>query len=158
MALCVASALGQVNQQSSGNNSPKAGNGDLVVKSSPAADALVELSEKMKSTQKAYNDLLQQARTNLDTLNKPLIAEMTARAKKWQDKIDAENKDLKAKIDKNTADAQGKFQKETAALTQNSVSPQTLAALEEVVKKEQNLPATAHYDADQKKWVDTAKK
>lgn len=165
LALCAATALGQVNQQSTGPNSPNingAGsvvvNHDLVVKSSPAQDALVQMANQMDSTTKAYNDLLQQARTNLDTKNKPILDEMKAKSKKWQDKIDADTKDLKVQLDKNQADAQAQFQRETATLSAKAISPQTINALEEVVRKEQDLPATAHYDLQQKKWVDSAKK
>lgn len=164
MALC-ATALAQVTQQSSGPNSPNI-NGvgsatvtkDLAVRSSPAEDSLVQLSEQMTTTNKALNDLLQQARANLDTKDKPIIDEIKARSKKWQDKIDADTKDLKAQLDKNEADAKAKFQQETAELNSKNVSPQTISALEGVVRQEQNLPATAHYDPQQHKWVDLGKK
>jgi hypothetical protein len=166
--LCAVSAFAQtVNQTSTGANSPNvngpqaaaaAPSGELVVKPSPAENALVEVAKEMDATTKAYTDLLNQARANLDAKNKPLIDEAKAKAKKWQDKIDADTKDIKAQIDKNQADAQAQFQKETAGLSAKAVSPQTIAALESVVKEEQNLPPTAHYDLQQKKWVDTAKK
>lgn len=163
--LCSSVVFAQVTQQSSGPNSPNingAGtvtiNHDIVVKPSLAEDSLVEKANQMESITKAYNDLLQQARTNLDTKNKPIVDEMKARSKKWQDKIDADTKDLKAQLEKNQADAQAQFQRETAGLTAKAVSPQTMTALEEIVKKEQDLPATAHFDLQQKKWVDPAKK
>lgn len=173
LALCAATALGQdVKQQTFGNNSPVINSAasivvdkdgvtitkDIVVKSSPAEDALVQMANQMDATTKAYNDLLQQARTNLDTKNKPILDEMKAKSKKWQDKIDAETKDLKSKIDANQAEAQAQFQRETAALSAKAISPQTITALEEIIRKEQDLPATAHYDLQQKKWVDSAKK
>jgi hypothetical protein len=154
-----------VTQQSSGSNSPNingAGsvtvNKDLVVASSPAEDTLVDMAKQLEAAKATYNTLLQQARTNLDTKNKPILDEMKTRSKKWQDKIDAENKDLKAQITKNEVDAADQFKKEVASLSGKLVDPKTIATLEDIVKKEQNLPATAHFDVDQKKWVDMAKK
>lgn len=170
VVMCAISAFGQdVKQQSFGNNSPNIANApvapvmattpnDIVVNPSPAEDALVEMAKQMESTTKAYNDLMQQARTSLDVKNKPILDEMKVRAKKWQDKIEAENKDLKAKLDKNQADAIDQFNKEVAGLQSKAVSPQTITALEQVVKKEQNLPETAHFDSQRKVWVDPAKK
>lgn len=157
--LCASSALAQdVKQVSTGNNSPNINGAALpavVVKSSPAEDALVKSVDQMESVKKTYDALLQQARTAVDAKNKPIIEEMKARSKKWQDKIDADTKDLREKINKNNADAEAEFQKQTADLSAKVVSPDTIKALEGVVKEEQNLPAGAHFDINQKKWVMT---
>lgn len=144
-----------VKQMSTGNNSPNVAivSGDLVVKSSPAEDALIESAKQMEEVANAYNALMQQARINLDKKNKPILDEIAVRSKKWQDKIDADTKDLRAKINANNTEAQSQFQKETAALFPKQVSPDTIKALEGVVKKEQGLPDHAHFDINQKKWV-----
>lgn len=163
VVLCACTAFAQdIKQVSTGNNSPNvngsgapAAVGDVVVKSSPAEDALIKSAQQMDEISKTYNTLLQQARTTLDAQNKPLLDEIKTRSKKWQDKIDADTKDLKTKIDANTVAAQTQFQKETAPLQAKAVSPDTIKALEGVVKEEQNLPAGAHFDLNQKKWVMT---
>jgi hypothetical protein len=130
----------------------------ITVKSSPAEDALIAQAKQAESTASTINTLLQQARTELDAKNKPLIDEMKTRSKKWQDKIEAENKDLVSKINANNADAINKFQKETAALQSQAVSPQTLTTLENIVRTEQNLPADAIFDSAKRVWIVPEKK
>lgn len=164
-ALCASTALAQdVKQVSTGSNSPNINNAnpvatqEVTVKSSPAEDTLLALAKQAQETAKTYDVLLQQARSNLDAKNKPILEEIKAKAKKWQDKIDADTKDLKAQMDKNAADAQAKFQQETSGLSSKAVPAQTITALEQIIRKEQNLPDTAHFDLQQYKWVDSAKK
>jgi hypothetical protein len=167
--LCTSSAFAQVSQVSTGSNSPNIANvsaaqspapplQEITVKSSPAQDTLVNMAKQQEEVQKVYDNLFQQARSNLDAKNKPLLDEIKARSAKWQVKIDADTKDLRDKLNKNQADAQDAFNKEMAPLAAKGVSPQTITTLEDLVKQEQNLPSTAHFDLKQKKWFDTAKK
>lgn len=124
---------------------------EIPVKSTPAEETLIKLATQNANAQKAFNDLRQQAITNLDTLNKPILDDMKARSAKWQAKMDAENKDLKAKLDDNTKKANDQLQKETAGL--QGVAPGTFATLEEVVRQEQNLPPAAKFDQVKKVWT-----
>jgi exonuclease VII large subunit len=162
MALCASSALGQVPVP----NSPIPGNTpysnsqpapppthEISVKSSPAEDMLMSMAEKAQSYSKTYNTMFQQARTNLDNQNKPLLDEFKKIQAKYQQKIEEETKDIRKKMDDNAAAAMDKFTKETAPLQEQAVSPQTITTLENLIRDEQKLPANAHFDVVIKKWV-----
>lgn len=130
---------------------------DLTVKSSPSQDALVDVAKKNADTSKVLNDLLMQARTALDAKNKPIVDAITAKSAKWQAKIDADTKDLKAQIKANGDAATAEFQQKVGAL-QNQVAPvQTLQTLEGIVKKEQGLPDNATFDEQRQVWTVPAK-
>lgn len=126
---------------------------EIPVKSSPAEDSLVQLARKNIDNSKIIQDLLQQARTALDKKNQPIRDEIKTRSAKLQAQIDAATKDLRVKIDANESAAQADFQKNVAGLQGEMAPPQTLKALEAVVKKEQGLPDNALFDPQKQIWV-----
>lgn len=131
----------------------------IAVKSSPAEDSLVSMAKQAQDAQKAINDILQQARASLDAKNKPIQDQMKSRAAKYQKQIDDlnakiadANKDLQAQLNVNVSTAQQDFQTKTAALQHDAVSDQTLEALENIVRKEADLPASATFDKTTQQW------
>jgi len=126
---------------------------EITVKRSPAEDALVSMAKQDADAQKVINDLLQQARYNLDQKNKPILEEIKKRSAKWQAKIDTEIKDLKAQLDANQKEAEAAFQKKVGVLQGQIALPQTLKMLEDIVKKEEGLPDNATFDRLTQKWT-----
>jgi len=134
------------------------------VKSSAAQDALVSMAKDSAEAQKAKDDLLAKARKALEDKNKPLIDQMKVKAKPSQDKIDAytkiwqtkietDTKDIRVVVEKNNKEAEENYKKQVAPLDPKILSPQTLKTLEDIVKKEQSLPADATFDSQKQVWV-----
>lgn len=125
----------------------------ITVESSYEEDRLVALAKQTTETQKIINDLFQQARTTLDEKNKPILEEIKQKSAKYQAKIDAETKDLKAKLDDNTRQAQADFQNRLATLQSQITPPQTIKELSDTVKHNQHLPDDAYFDQSRGVWI-----
>lgn len=136
------------------------------VKSSASEDALINLSKQaagvqkdIDATKKSIEDARQQAIYTLDQKNKPIVEAAKAKAKKWQDKIDADTKEFKTQIEKNNTDAQTEYNNGTADLTKKLAglqslvpSPGTLQTLIDVVKEQEKLPPGSTFDIKTQTW------
>lgn len=127
------------------------------VKSTPAEQALESLAKQSAAAQTAVNAMLEQAKKDLAAKNQPLLDQIKAKAAKWQAKIDADTKDLRAQVDANNKAADAEFQKKVAGLQVQLVDPKTITTLEDVVKKEQGLPADATFDTQTQQWTEPKK-
>lgn len=145
MALCVASAFGQV-----------------TVKSSPAADALVSAAKDLSTEKKSLDVALQQARSTLDTSQKAIKDQLTALQKDLNDKLKADKKyapdlDKMEKLQKQLQDsgneATNKFNQVGGPISTKVAQDQALIdGLIPVVRKENGLPDTATFDVETQTW------
>lgn len=112
---------------------------EIQVQKSTAEDALLSIYADYLVSQKKSNDILQQARTELDKENKPT-----------QDKIN----ELQKAIDANNQKALQKYQSEVSPFNQKvSQGEAQIKALSDVVKKDQKLPDTAYFDLTKGTWL-----
>lgn len=136
----------------------------VTVKPSPAADALVKAAQDLQSGQKSFDIALSQARIAADASQKSLqadiqrsntelLAELKA-DKKYAAKlaaIDTMQKELNAVVDK----ANQKFQQEAGPIQNEMNKDKALIdGLTPVVRKENDLPATATFDPVTQKWTE----
>jgi hypothetical protein len=170
VALCVASAFGQVSQQSSGPNSPNINGAgsvtvndkDVTVKGSPAADALVSTAKDLTSEKKSLDTALQQARSSLDLSQKTLRDQLMALQKDLNDKLKADKKYASSlsqmeTIQKQMQDAgnaaNSKLQQSAGPISAKVAQDQALIdGLIPVVRKENSLPDTATFDVGTQTW------
>lgn len=155
-------AVGQI-QVSSGNNSPNImGVGSVVVKSSPASDALIAAAKEATEEQKSFDTALQQARSSLDSSQKQLSTQLQDAQKDLNEKLKADKKyaPMLANIEtmqKQLADlqsqAQNKFAQSSAPISNKIAVDKTLIdGLVPIVRKENGLSDTATFDPATQKW------
>lgn len=137
----------------------------VVVKSSPASDALVHAAQELATQQKSYDTILNQARSGMEAnqktlqadiqkANADLLAELKA-DKKYKDKLDAIDA-LQKKLNTVGEQAGQKFQQDAGPI-QNVINTDkaVIDGLIPVVRKENDLPPTATFDSATQTWTDT---
>ena len=136
----------------------------VTVKPSPAADALVHAAQDLQTEQKAFDTLLQQARTTavasqkslqeeIQKSNTDLLAELRA-DKKYKDKLAAIDV-LQKQLQTVDQQANQKFQTEAAPI-QNEINKDKalIDGLTPIVRQENSLPNTATFDLATQKWTE----
>lgn len=134
----------------------------VVVKSSPASDALVSTAKELTDEQKSLDTILNQARSSLDMQQKSLSKQLQDTQKDLEEKLKADKKyspvlaNIQA-LQKQLADlqtqAQSKFA-QTSAPIQNKIATDKalIDGLVPVVRKENQLPPIAMFDPATQKW------
>ena len=166
LAILFATALTLSAQTTKVPDAPKTP--DIVVKDTPASQALIEAAKSQAADQTVFNTKLQQAQYTLDASNKALTEQINAANKDLNDKLKADKKykplidkltDLQKQLSDNGTKATTSFTQEVAPLQQKiQTESSTIQALLPVVQKENGLPKTVTFDPTSNKWVDSAKK
>lgn len=136
---------------------------DLKPKSSPAADALVELAKSQTSDQGLLNVKMQQARSTIDQNNKQLIADIQSAQKDLQDKLEQDKKykplidhinDTQKKLNESGQKVAADYQRDNGVLAQR-IQNETVQVqgLIPVVRKENGFPDNAAFDIETQKWT-----
>lgn len=141
---------------------PKPDPNEVAVKDSPASQSLAQLAKDQAADRKHLNDIFQQARTSLDQNSKALNESVAAAQKDLNDKLNADKhykplldhlKDLQKQMQDAGQKAQAGFQNSVQPIQQKlNVESAQIAGLEPVVRKENNLPDTAVFNAATGKW------
>ena len=136
----------------------------LTVKDSAASQLLNETAKEHVADQAVFNTKLQQARFALDTSNKALQEQIQAAQKDLETKLRADKKykpmldnidALQKKFNDNSAVANTAFQKDAGQIKQKVDSEAVqIQSFEDVVRKENGLPANAKYDEDKQTWTE----
>lgn len=140
----------------------------VTVKSSPAADALIELSKSATADKLSFDQKVNQARGELDATQKTLSDDLQATSKTLTDQVKSDKRykplfeklaDLQKKLSDAQANANTILQKDIAPL-QSKLQTETaqVDGLIKVVKKENGLPDDASYDVSTQKWTVPVKK
>jgi hypothetical protein len=139
------------------------GQAPVTVKPSPASDALVTAAKEMTDSQNAFDTALQQARNGLEMTQKSLANQLQAAQKDLSDKLKSDKKYAPAlanieTIQKQLNDLQNKTQQnftQSSAPIQNkiAINKTLIDGLIPIVRKENNLPDTATFDASSQKWT-----
>lgn len=141
---------------------PKPDPNEVAVKDSPASQSLAQLAKDQVVDQKHLNDIFQQARTSLDQNNKALNDAVVAAQKELNDKLNEDKKyrpmmdklkDLQKQLQEAGQKAQQDFQKSVGPIQQKlNMESAQIQGLEPVVRKENNLPDNAVFNAATGKW------
>lgn len=136
---------------------------EVTVKSSPAEDALVKAAKEAASSQRAYDTLLQQARSGLESNQKDIAKQLTDVQNDLNAKL-KEDKKYKPLVDKIIAlqqqlsdaskTAQNNFSQQSGPLQQQLNTDNALIkGLIPVVRQENGLPETVKFDSNTQKWT-----
>lgn len=135
----------------------------VIVKPSPASDALVKIAQDLQTQQKSFDVILQQAQstatsnqkqlqTDIQKANTDLLAELKA-DKKYKDKLAAIDT-MQKQLNTVAQTAQQKFQQDTGPIqTEIAKDKVVIDGLIPIVRKENDLPATATFDPATQKWT-----
>lgn len=134
----------------------------IVVKKTPASDALNQAAKDMTSEQKSLDTAVTAAKSALDAAQKVTNDKLVAAGKVLNDKLKADRRykddvvlieKLQLELNANGADAQNKFNVSSGPLSSKLIVDKTLVeSLTPIVRKENELPATAAYDAATQTW------
>lgn len=112
---------------------------EITVKSSTTEDALISIYADLDSNRKKQTDALNAARFELDKENKPLQAKI--------DPIQKQMTENNQKVGQKYQDTVTPF---VTAVQKDAIQ---IEAIQNLVKKEQGLPADATFDVNTGKWV-----
>lgn len=133
-----------------------------VVKSSPSEDALIKAAKDFAAEQKAYNDAVEQNKSNLNSGEKDLQKQYQDTQKQLMDKLNAD-KHYKPLLDKLSA-IQKQAQDVSAAANQQfsqklgpiqnqmATDNALIQGLIPVVRQENGLPDSATFDTSTQTW------
>lgn len=136
------------------------------IKSSPAADALVQASKDYNTEKASFDTSLQQARSSLDQNQKDLQKQLTDLQKELGDQLKADKKykpmldkieSLQKQVTDLSTTAQREFDQKVGPIATKMNSDKGLIdGLIPIVRKENNLPDNATYDPATQKWTTPA--
>lgn len=141
---------------------------DVVIKDTPASQALIQFSKDKTADQAVFDTKIKQAQFTLDQSNKDLQTQIDTANKDLLEKLKADKKykplldnldNLNAKKNDNGQRISGDFQKDTGALQKKlTIDADEVAALTPVVRQENDLPDTATFNESTGKWTVPEKK
>ena len=139
------------------------GQSSVAVKATPASDALTHAAQNLSMEQKSFDVLLNQARSTMDAnqkslqsqllkANTDLLAELKA-DKKYKDKFSAIEA-MQKQIQSVSQQASEKFNQDANPI-QNEIAKDKalIEGLTQIVRKENDLPASASFDVATQKWT-----
>lgn len=134
----------------------------VIVKKTPASDALNQAAKDLTAEQKAFDTALGTAKTSLEAEQKGIAERLQTASKTLNEKLKADKKyagdiksieDMQAQIVVAGQKAQEKFTATAGALSGKLSTDKTLVdSLTPIVRKENDLPATATFDVATQTW------
>lgn len=141
---------------------------DVVIKDTPASQALIQFSKDKTADQAAFNTKVQQAQFTLNQSNKALQDQIAGANKDLLEKLKADKKykplldnldNLNAQLNTNGQKISGDFQKDTGPIQQKlNFESDEVKTLIPVVRQENDLPDTATFNESTGKWTVPEKK
>jgi hypothetical protein len=141
---------------------------DVVIKDTPASQALIQFAKDKSADQAAFDTRIQQAQFSLNQSNKALQDQIAQANKDLLEKLKADKKykplidnldNLNAQLSSNGDKIRQDFQKDVGPIQQKlNFETDEVKTLIPVVRQENDLPDTATFDEKSGKWTVPEKK